>query len=349
MDYEVGTHAAMTHNWSTLSYGPLGMSPHLLADMQTTNGGDTSNLRYRNRTSSGVEIRVAEEQSHDAEVRHSVADDVGYFALVTSAPPIAFAMEVGEVSIDHNWETVNLSGNFTDPVVVAKPLGSNDVDPCVVRIRNVSAASFDIRVQEWDYLDDVHANETVSWLAMERGHWTLDGGAQVQAGDVTTGSCGAASFAGVTFSQAVGTAPVMMTSVTTINEIDAVATRNRNVTTTGFDVTMQEQQSNTQSHASETISYIAWEPGTGTQQGIDYEVGTHAGVTHNWSSLSYGPFGTPPYLLADMQTTNGGDTSNMRYRNRTSSGVEIRVAEEQSHDAEVRHSVADDIGYFAFQ
>jgi hypothetical protein len=48
--------------------------------MQTTNGGDTANVRYRNKDRYGVEINIAEEQSKDIEVRH-VKENVGYFII----------------------------------------------------------------------------------------------------------------------------------------------------------------------------------------------------------------------------------------------------------------------------
>ena len=50
-----------------------------LADMQTTNGADTANLRWRNRNEVAVEIGVSEEQSKDSETSHA-AESVGYFA-----------------------------------------------------------------------------------------------------------------------------------------------------------------------------------------------------------------------------------------------------------------------------
>jgi hypothetical protein len=231
--------------------------------------------------------------------------------------------------------------------VVAKPISYNGAAPSVVRIRNVTSAGFEIRVQEWDYLDGSHSLEEISWLAVERGHWTLDGGAQVEAGDISTDSCGVASFDSVTFLEGFSTTPVVMTSVATVNESDAVATRNRDVTTTGFEVTMQEQESNVQSHASESISYIAWEAGTGNVSGMDYEVGTESVPDQAWATIGYGPFVSVPVFLADMQSTDDTDPCNVRYQNKTAGTVDVRVHEERSADTERVHS-GEEIGYFAF-
>lgn len=243
---------------------------------------------------------------------------------------------------------MNLTNAFTDPVVVAKPVSYNGRHAATVLIRNVTLTSFDIRIQEWNHLDGSHTTEQVSYMVMERGHYTLPNGAHVEAGTINTNSTGVASFVPVNFSSTFPTTPVVASSVMSFNGPDTVVTRNRNVTTTGFEVTMQEQQSNAQWHVAETISYIAWEPGTGTvDDPIAYEVGTQSAVNHNWSTISYGPFGDVPIVLMDMQTANGPDPCNLRYRNKDADSVDVRVDEEQSADTEKWHA-NETVGYFAF-
>ena len=68
-------------------------------------------------------------------------------------------------------------------------------------------------------------------------------------------------------------------------------------------------------------------------------------VTDSFYALAY-PKATvaPPILLADMQTTNGSDTDNLRPRNKTLSSVEVKMAEEQSKDSETGHG-KEEVGY----
>ena len=267
-----------------------------------------------------------------------------YAALMWTPPP--FALEVGEVSINHTWQTVNLTKPFLHPVVVAKPLSYNGFHAATVRIRNVTPTSFDIVIQEWNYLDRWHMTEQVSYIVMERGHFAVDG-AYVEAGTIDTNSTGW-PLVSVPFSSEFSHTPVVVSSVMSFNGPDTVVTRNMNVTTTGFEVTMQEQQSNAPWHISETISYIAWEPGTGTvDDPIAYEVGTQPNVNHTWSTISYGPFGDVPIVLMDMQTVNGPDPCNLRYGNKDADSVDVRVDEEQSADSEKWH-INETVGYFAF-
>ena len=54
--------------------------------------------------------------------------------------------------------------------------------------------------------------------------------------------------------------PVLLTAVSSFNSSDTVTSRVRNISTQGFEFGMQEQESNFQTHTTETISYIAWEP-----------------------------------------------------------------------------------------
>ncbi len=71
-------------------------------------------------------------------------------------------------------------------------------------------------------------------------------------------------------------------------------------------------------------------------------------VKHNPYAISYqSTFAAPPVFLADMQTTDGGDTSNVRYRNNSALGVEVWIQEEQSRDSEMRHTT-EVVGYLSF-
>ncbi len=258
----------------------------------------------------------------------------------------ACTLETGELNIDNNWQAVSFTQSFADPVVVAKPVSHNGGDPGVVRIKNVTPTGFRIRMQEWNYLNGNHCLEQVTWLAMEKGHWTLPDGTQVEAGTFDTNHCGAGSVALVNFDESFSVTPVLISSVMTCNGGDAVSTRNSNVSTSDFGITMQEQQLNPQRHCPETLGYIAWEPGSGTVNGVGYEVALGGKVNQAWKALSYGLFSSVPGLLVDMQTLNGGDVCNLRYKSKTTSGVKVRVKEEKSKDDETNHA-KETVGYIA--
>ena len=185
-------------------------------------------------------------------------------------------------------------------------------------------------------------------MVMEAGRYRLDDGTEVEAGRVTLGNTYPMdNFAKVSFSESFGTVPVVATSVMTHIGPDAVVTRNRSVGETAFQVAMQHEEANSVVHAEETVGYIAWEAGSGELSGHVYEVGDAGSVTHQWQTITYGPFADVPVLIVDMQSTNGGDTANLRWTNREASGVEVQVDEEQSANSETGH-VEEQIGFFGF-
>ena len=258
------------------------------------------------------------------------------------------AMEFGEVEINHNWFRVNFERTFNNPVVVAGPLSLNGGQPAVIRITNVDPTGFEIRIQEWGYLDGSHLFETVSYMVMEAGSYTLTDGTRIEADTVETKA--ASSYEPIGFSEKFNVAPVVMTSLTSFNDAEAVTGRIRQITSDGFSYRMKEQESNTQDHLAETLSYIAWEPSMGKTGTVTYNVGQTAdAVTHKVYSLLFDTqFASPPTFLADMQTTDGGDTANVRCRNKADGAVEVLIDEEQSRDSETGH-ITEVVGFIALE
>ena len=56
-----------------------------------------------------------------------------------SSASTAFA-EYGQVAANQTWQTISLTGVYTDPVVIVSDPSSNGGDPVAVRLRNVDRA-----------------------------------------------------------------------------------------------------------------------------------------------------------------------------------------------------------------
>ena len=98
----------------------------------------------------------------------------------------------------------------------------------------------------------------------------------------------------------------------TVTEAEAVTTRQKDVAATGFEVILQEQETEG-GHAMETVSWLAWEPGSGeVEDSIEYEADSQAGVTDAFSTLNFSDVHASCFL-ADMQTFNGPNTATLRY------------------------------------
>jgi hypothetical protein len=103
------------------------------------------------------------------------------------------------------------------------------------------------------------------------------------------------------------------------------------------------------------VTYLALEPGCGEIDGMRFAVGATADDrTHTPSAIGFStacpdaesPFAGLPVLIADMQTTDGRDTANLRWNDKTQDSVSIWVDEEQSRDSETRHPT-EAVGYLA--
>src|SRR5262249_42035549 len=116
-----------------------------------------------------------------------------------------------------------------------------------------------------------------------------------------------------------------------------------------FQVRLQEQMRNTQSHATETIDYIAWEPSVGTVDGLLFEVkATPDKVTEQLYTVGLSePFLTSPLFLADLQTSDGSDPATLRWVYKDPTRVDLQIQEEASKAHDLKHTT-EVVGYMAF-
>ncbi len=424
----------VTHAWFAVDFDDTFIdAPVLLADMQTADGGDTSNLRYNSLTAAGVNIKVSEEQSWDSEVAHTT-ENIGFMAfdrvdlnadsdndgltfadefnIYLTNPTVSdsdgdglndgaeinfwgsewsadldndglvnildndadgdgyadgveinagydpadsasrpdcdssFKIEFGDLELDSEWQHVTFIKVFENPVVVARVASKNGADPVLVRLKNVNASGFDLRLQEWDYLDDIHVAERVTYIVIESGSSALDDGTKIEAGYFTSNAV--STYDRIKFKQTFKVHPVVMVAVATANETDAVCGRIRKISLSDFELKLQEQEVNSKFHLAENIAYIAWEPSSGTFDGILFEVGKTADkVKHTKYTVDFASdFSSDPILLTDMQTTDGSDTSVSRCQTVTSTNFEVTIEEEKSRDNEIKHT-SEVVGYVA--
>lgn len=263
-------------------------------------------------------------------------------AAQTSSPPREASgpptSETRKITVSQSsrseWQSVEFSKSFDDPVVVMKPPSIGGDQPCHVRLRNVTGTGFEFQIEEWQYLDGRHRKETTSFVAIESGVHTTEGGTPIEVGKVPTNT----DYRRVDFAQQFPSIPAVLTQSQTYNGNDPVVTRQQNVSRSGTEVRLQEEESRGR-HKRETVGYIAAETGTTVIDGTEFEFGrTPNEVTDEWYKIAFQRNQVVPQIFADMQTENGGDTAELRYRNLRSGSVEIQVEEEQSQDDETNHA-----------
>jgi hypothetical protein len=169
----------VNHNDQSLTY-PLAFSsrPVFIASVNGMVQADPVSVRTKTETANGLTVSLQEEQSADSETAHA-NEKLAWLALSAGSNVYdkdgGFVAEGGTVSANHNWATVNLAHRFTKPIVLFGGIPSTDGQAATVRVRNVTPTSFQVRVQEWAYLDGSHANEGIGYLVVEGSIPTDDG------------------------------------------------------------------------------------------------------------------------------------------------------------------------------
>lgn len=235
-----------------------------------------------------------------------------------------------------------------DRVVVAKPVSYNGTQPCHVRLRNVTAGDFEYKLEEWAYLDGTHTTATTNFVTVRPGdrEIQLDGGStyRLKAGTVPVNH----TFSTVSLGSQFTAQPIVLSQSQTFNDSDPVVTRMRNISSTSFQVRLQEEEAKG-THTNETVGYIALQQGVGTVGGTDFEVQrTPQTLKDHWKRIDFSRSYESPRFVADLQTFHGSDTAELRYRNLAGNGVELKVEEEQSVDSETGHTT-EAVGYAVFE
>ncbi len=311
-------------------------------------------------------IRLEEEKSLDAEVTHP-DESLAVLALgnqflaqqVTSTDPDTTAlrrlepttdapMEWGVVrGLDQDWRVLPFAKSYTNPVVVAKPSSDLGKDPGVIRLTGVSGDQAQLRYQEWDYLDGSHTpTEDCFYMVAEAGQHSL-GGLPVEAGSLNTGKIARkGQWAKVSLASPFVQAPVLLSAVMTNNGAQAVTTRTKGLTTSAFSIAMDEQELFLDGHATETLGWIAIEPGLSiTADGRRVEALVTqidaTRVTVPYTKVTH----RHPTVLGDVDSAFELDPVSLRYASPTNQQIRLRLAEEQSLDAETDH-LLEDVGLF---
>lgn len=240
------------------------------------------------------------------------------------------------------WHSVDLQYLYFDPVVVMGPPTTVGGDPANMRVRAVGPTGFEFQLDEWDYKDGSHGAETISWMAVEAGAYTLPGGLGLVAAH-TDGV--AAGWLSETFPDGVfATPPVVLVQAASAEGGESVTVRVDGVTTTGFSMRLQEQESGDGVVAAERVHWIAVERGV---SGSDLEAGLAAAVDEKDAVLNYvTAFGAQPDVFAAAQTFVDPDPVAVRVRSSAATNMRIFLQEEGSLDAEVDHGF-EAVGYLA--
>jgi hypothetical protein len=243
---------------------------------------------------------------------------------------------------------VNLAGVYENPVVIMQPATHNDSDPVTIRLKGITTNSFQFQLDEWDYLDGSHGTETVHYLVVEKGVHMLPGGHLLEAGSVSLYTF-ETNWWTKGFAAPFASEPVLVSQIQTVADSAAVVTRQRDVSASGADFSMWEQEANIHPyHTTETLGYVALAAGSGSSGSLLYDAGTTSeSVTSGVYGIEFtAPFYASPRAVAGIHTFNESDAAGLRIVSSDADGIELFIEEEESSDGETLHA-AEAVSYIA--
>ena len=115
---------------------------------------------------------------------------------------------------------------------------------------------------------------------------------------------------------------------------------------------MEEEEGKTTPHGTETVGWLAIEPGTGNWSGHLFEATiTPDAVKQGWYSISFGQsFSAAPRFLAALASYDSAESAHLRYRRTylTATGAQVRVEEDTVFDSEQIHTT-ETVAYLAIE
>lgn len=271
-------------------------------------------------------------------------------------------IEVGTVQVSSEGTLVSLSEAFVQPVVVATVQHRNNSIPVVARVSSVDGGGFFVRIQNPS--GEAVVPETVSWVAVERGAWEVDG-VRFEAQTVNSAITDfRQNWVGRTVDYLQSyTQPVVLGQVMTDNDprwsvFWARGDQLGNPPTADFLIVGKSVAEDPQTdRADETLGLIVFEAGHGIVGGLGYEAGVGEDIVRGVDddapyAYSFAtPFESPPTVgvvsLAGVDGLGGGWAENFGETLATTEQLFLAIDEDQLRDVERGHAT-EQVAYLVF-
>lgn len=192
-------------------------------------------------------------------------------------------------------------------------------------LRRCSGNTASLTLDEDTHLDNErrHTDEPVGAILFSEPFRTDLGSGKMEAGEILINATTIGSpFTAVSFKQTYSEPPLVFTLVSDQGS-DPVAARIRNVTTSGFEVTIAEPPGKDGPHASMTITYLAISPGQHQLGNIPLEAGS---AEHTKTQAKTGGTGWQNIIFSDI-INPGGPQTDSRYYDYDANGNRLSLIE----------------------
>lgn len=261
--------------------------------------------------------------------------------------------EIGKVTLDHNYTTLNFNGSYTNPVVVGQAVYVNDQNPKSIRVRNVTSTSCEIKLHNPSGL--AITAEECFYMVAEEGIHEIDTGTFMEVGKVNVvDHIGKNDTLNDTYSNISlnhsWTTPVVFGQVMTENSVDWVEEKIINISSTSFDLSLENAESHLHSIA-EDVGYIVFESNlnvvingvriqTGNTSNTISGYGNNSGVGENFTFPTV--FSKNPLMIVEDRTRNGADGGWLvLIGNPTTTSFNVILDEDMIGDTERNHTTEE--------
>lgn len=291
-------------------------------------------------------------------------------AVTPTATPVSSGsapyLETGvAVNVSSNWTTIHLGRSYSSMVVVASPNYNSSSAPAVVRIRNASGSSFEMRVQSATS-SPVAVSANVHYMVVEEGVYTVAAhGVKMEAAKfsstITNGRYSNWNATSRSYANSYSN-PVVVGQVMTSNDAGFStfwshgANRSNPPSASSLRLGKQVAEDVDTTRANETVGYIVIEAGNGAMGDVSYVAGlgsdTVLGIANN-PPQSYALSGltsasTAIVSQAAMNGTNGGWAVLYGPAPLTANRLDLTIDEDQIRDSERGHAT-EQVAYIVFE
>jgi YVTN family beta-propeller protein len=248
--------------WHVVSFDDLYAEPVVVMGPPSFGDADPVTVRVRGVTPTGFEFQIDEwdylDGAHATETLSYLVVEAG--AHVLSDGRVLVAGRSGGVA--HVWRSQVLpSGAFVAPPgVLAQAASANGGEAVGVRMRNIGADQFELRLQKQELGDGIVTPDEVHWIAFEPG--AIPG---VMEAAVTPQSVGTNPDP-IAFGQAFSDGPHLMASLQTVGGLDPATLRHQGLTPSAAEIFLQEEASADPeiAHNAERVAWLAIDPALAT-------------------------------------------------------------------------------------
>ncbi|MBN1621301.1 MAG: hypothetical protein JW871_01770 [Endomicrobiales bacterium] len=159
---------SVSKQWTRLNFTNTYTDPAVFMQIASYNGGQPAHMRIKNVSTTGCDFMLEEwgylDGAHVNESISIVVLESGKHVLCNDS-----AIEVGKADVDHNWKKVSFENMFPGyPVVITRCQTYNASSEVVTRQKNVLMDSFEVKVQEEESRDNIHNQEVIGYMAIEK-------------------------------------------------------------------------------------------------------------------------------------------------------------------------------------